>query len=144
MRTDLISTVPGLPDDAASGLTDLGISINDDGTLKLSDRDALTAAAERDPEALQQLFAADEGLGTRLLRRLDTFVKTDGILDSRRDSTEARIDRIEKRIDRWDDRLARREEALRLQYAQLQEALALFDGQQQVVNAYFLSGLGAY
>jgi flagellar hook-associated protein 2 len=140
MRTDLLQSVAGQPD-GLSRLTDLGIEVNDDGTLKLADKDALVAAAQRDPGAVQNLFADEEdGLGTRLAERLDAFLGTDGILSSRKKSVEARIERLDNRIERWDTRLEKREDQLRMQYAKLQETVALLQGQSDSLNAFFYGG----
>jgi flagellar hook-associated protein 2 len=137
MRTDLLQPVTDQPE-GIGRLTDLGIEINDDGTLKLADEDALTAAARRDPDAVQNLFAdEDDGLATRLAERLDAFLGTDGILSSRKKSVDARIDRLDDRIERWDTRLAKREDALRQQYARFQETIAVLQGQSASINSFF-------
>ena len=140
MRNDLVQTVAGQPP-GLGRLSDLGIEVQDDGTLKLVDARSLEAAVERDPSAVQRLFAApDGGLGTRLRDRLDAFLGTDGVIDGRRRVADARVDRLDDRIEAWDDRLAKREDQLRQQYARLQEALALFQGQQQSLSSFFYGG----
>lgn len=142
MRTDLVQEVAGQPPGLAR-ISDLGIEVQDDGTLKLVDPQALEAAAERDPSAVQRLFAAEDGgLGTRLRDRLDVFLDTDGILDARKETAEDRIKRLDKRIDAFDDRMAKREDQLRQQYAKLQETLALLQGQQQSVLSFFYGPYG--
>ncbi len=136
MRTDLLSAVDGQPDGLAR-LTDLGIAINDDGTLKLADKEALTAAVGRDPAAVQRLFAAEDGgLATQLQARLGSFLGTNGSLKARKDSMDARIRRLDKQIASWDTRMERREEELRLQFARLQETIALLQGQSTTLTSF--------
>ncbi len=143
MRTDLLTTVEGQPE-GIERLTDLGIEIGDDGRLTLADRDALVSAAAADPGALQNLFAnADDGLATKLQGRLDVFLGVDGTLDARRDIADDRIRRLDRSIESWDGRLAQREESLRQQFAELQETLALLQGQQATLsNMFFTYGYG--
>lgn len=140
MRNDAVQQVTGQPVRGASYLTDLGITVNDDGTLELTDEDALVAAVEQDASAVQSLFSGTDGVATRLLSRLDRFVGTDGIIDGRKEVIDDRISRLDDRISNWDERLARREDILRDQFARLQETLALFQGQQGLVNSFFLGG----
>ena len=140
IRTDLVQTVAGQPDGLAR-LTDLGIEIEKNGTLKLADPDALQAAVERDPDAVQSLFTAEDGgLGTRLTERLDVFLGSDGIISQRKKSADARIKRFDSQIERWDTRLAKREDQLRLQYAHFQQTIALLQGQSDSINSFFYGG----
>jgi flagellar hook-associated protein 2 len=140
MRNDMVQTVEGQPPQLGR-LENLGIEVQDDGTLKLVDPAALQAAVERDPSAVQRLFAAEDGgLGTRLRDRLDAFLGSDGILNTRKKTTDARIKRLDDRIETWDDRLARREDQLRQQYAKLQETLALLQGQQSSILSFYYGG----
>jgi flagellar hook-associated protein 2 len=137
MRNDALRTVASQPDGAPARFADLGIEINDDGTLKLADREKLLTAVETDPDAVQSFFAADDGLATRLSDRLGTFLGTDGILKRRTKTIESKISRLDTQIERWDERLAIREDQLRRQYARLQESIALIEGQQQSLNSFF-------
>ena len=140
MRSDLIGTVSGQPE-GFERLTDLGIEINDDGTLALADRDALLGAVERDASAVQQLFSAEDGgLATKLQAQLDRFLGTNGMLKARKDVADERIRRLDTSIDRWDERLERRESVLRQQFAQLQEVVALLQGQQGTLDSLFYGG----
>ncbi|NNF59056.1 MAG: flagellar filament capping protein FliD [Rhodothermaceae bacterium] len=138
MRNDSLIAVDSQVAGAPTVLADLGIELNDDGTLKLADKDKLVAAAQADADGVQSFFSADDGLATRLQARLDTFLDTGGILDSRTDAIEARIDRFDTQIERWDDRLALREDQLRTQYAYLQEAIATFQSQQSSLVSFYL------
>ncbi len=138
MRNESLTAVESQSSDAPSELADLGIEINDDGTLQLTDEEKLIAAAEADSDAVQSFFAADDGLATRLQARLDIFLDTGGILDNRLDVAEARISRYNTQIERWDERLTQREDQLRAQYASLQETIATLQSQQDsLVSFYF-------
>lgn len=141
MRNDLVQSVAGQPPELAR-LTSLGIEIQDNGTLKLVDPEALEAAAERDPSSVQRLFAAEDGgIGTKLRDRLDAFLGGDGILDARKDTADARIKRLDARIAAFDERLEKREEQLRQQFAKLQETLAVLQGQSQAFSSYYYGSL---
>lgn len=135
MRNDAIRSVSGLPE-GTNSLEDVGIVMEDDGTLTLDDTEALVATAEKDPSALQKLFANDDGIATRLKDRVDAFVQTDGIIDARKDSLESGIDRLDGRIERFDERLARREEQLRKRFSQIKKVMAGIQSQQQSLGFF--------
>lgn len=139
MRNDLVQEVAGQPSDGPKSITDLGITINDDGTLSLTDEDELIAAVEKDASAVKSLFASDDGLANRLKDRVDRFLGVNGIIESRQDGLDARLRRMDNRIDRFDDRLASREKQLREQFANLQKVVNQMQGQQQFLGG-FLGG----
>jgi len=137
MRTDMALQVTGQPSGAPSYLSDLGIEINTDGTLELKDSDALIAAVRSDAGSVQSLFAGADGIATRLTNRLDSFLGINGIIDVRQDALDDRITRLDDQIGRWDSRMAIRENQLRQQFARLQQVIAAFQGQQQLLNSFF-------
>jgi flagellar hook-associated protein 2 len=137
MREDVQQTVPGQPEGIAA-LRDLGITVANDGTLKLSDKAKLVSAAERDPAAVQRLFSAEpEGIGARLSERLGGFLGSDGLLRNRRTAADARIRRLDARIKEWDTRLDARENALRKEFARVQETIASLQGQQAQIGMFY-------
>jgi len=139
MRNDIAKQVTSQSVGAPGYLRDLGITIGTDGTLSLSDADALVAAVRSDAAGVQGLFAGTDGIATRLTNRLDSFLGIDGILDGRSDAIDDRVKRLDDQIDRWDALMEIRENQLREQFARLQEAMTLFQGQQQTLSNFFLS-----
>lgn len=136
LRNDIAQPVSGLPDGAARTLRDLGIETSEDGTLNLDDEDALQAAVADNPNAVRQLFAGEEGVATRVRQRVDRFVETGGVIDTRQDSLDASVRRLDDRIDRFDDQLARREEQLRARFAEVQKTIQALQSQQQRIGFF--------
>jgi flagellar hook-associated protein 2 len=131
LRNDVASQVSGQPTDGPFSITDLGISIGEDGTLTLEDEEALDDALESSPGAVASLFTSADGIATRLETRLDAYLGADGIFDNRIDILDESVTRIKEQIERFEERMARREEQLRQQYAKIQESISVFQGQQQ-------------
>ena len=140
LRNEVVRKVSGQPAEGPHYITDLGITINNDGTLTLSDADKLIQAVERNPQAVESLFSGSDGIATRLLTLVETFVQTGGIIDQREESIEASIRRLDDRIADFEEQLARREEQLRAQFARVQETIALFQGQQQFLSGFLFGG----
>ncbi|KQX95147.1 flagellar hook protein [Rhodanobacter sp. Root480] len=68
-----------------SSLSELGISLQVDGTLKL-DKDALTKAMSDGGKLAGKLFGGDDGFAAKLNSQLDQWVGSNGVLNSRTDS----------------------------------------------------------
>ena len=135
MRENLITKVDGQPADGPSQITDLGIELQSDGRLKLDDAETLLQVVEQDPDAVRDLFGGDDGIGTRLINSMEDFLGFKGIIFERKSNIDTRISNLNERIARVDDQLARREESLRSEFARLQEAIQLFQGQQASLAA---------
>lgn len=130
LREDVVSEVTSQSTDSPSYITDIGIEIKNNGSLELSDIDALVQAVEEDPEAVRTLFAADDGIAQRLSDRIGDYLGFSGLIKDRQDTLDTRIRTLNNRITRFDDALGRREESLRQQFARLQESIELLQGQQ--------------
>lgn len=137
MRNDIALEVAGQPADGPRWITDLGITIEEDGTLTLSDADKLIGAVETNADAVESLFAGDDGVASRLEARIEGFVGSKGIINGRIESIESNIKRVDDRISSWDERLTRREDQLRMQFARLQETMADLQGQQKNMTMFF-------
>lgn len=121
LRNDAVASVSGMPDGAPSRLSDIGIEVDSSGRLELADTEKLTAAVSADPDAVQSLFASADGVGTRMLERVERYTASDGILNRRKQGIDRSIRRLDDRIDRFDRRLERRRERLQEQFAQVQK-----------------------
>jgi Flagellar capping protein len=133
LRTDATRPVNGQPE-GLNTLADIGVEANRDGTLKLTDEDALRTAVRENQGALKDLFAGPDGVATRMEKRVDSYVDAGGLLDDRQDSIDSSIDRIDDRIDGLDERLQRRQQQLQDRFAQVQSTIRSLASQQQSIS----------
>jgi len=137
LRADIAQQVTGQPVGAVTLLSEIGITSNDDGTLELTDTDKLTEALGADPGAVKSLFASSDGFASRIKTRLEAYTGINGLISDRTDVTDDRISRLDDRLATFDERMLKREDQLRAQFASLQQAMALFQGQQQFFGSIF-------
>lgn len=137
LRNDAISTVDGLPDGFPDTLAEVGIELQDDGTLRLEDESKLMAAAEENPSALKDLFGGENGIATRMFEKVDGYEGPGGIISKRQETVDSRISRIDDRITRFEERLERRREQLTQQFSQVQSAQENAFYQQQSLMGFF-------
>lgn len=114
-------------------LSDVGIRIQKDGTLKV-DETALSAAVAN-PAKLSRLFTttSDEpnarGLGVRFKALADSMIAADGMLPTRTKSLQSSVADIDKQEERINQRLVVVEQRLRKQYTALDAQMAQMLGQ---------------
>lgn len=101
MRSELTSPVGP---DGVRMLTDLGITTQRDGTLKIDDA-KLATALEENYDAVGVFFAGDEGLMKRLDTRVDSFAKSGGVLDQRVSGLQKTISSIDEQRETLDRRV---------------------------------------
>lgn len=130
LREDLITEVSSQGVNAPSQITDLGIEVNSNGTLELTDVDQLIAAVEEDPEAVRTLFSASDGIAQKLSDRISEYLGFGGLIQDRKNTLDTRVRTLDGRIGRFDEAIERRENQLREEFARLQESLELLQGQQ--------------
>lgn len=124
---------------AFSRLADVGLNLNTDGTIKVDDT-KLTAALAKGPE-LKKLFAnvdtatpANEGFGNRIQAWLNRALNSDGTLDSRTQSLQARVRNNEQAQARLEDRVARTQVRLQQQYTALDTRMGQLTGLANFVS----------
>lgn len=135
LRNDLARPVEGAGD--LRGLADLGITVERDGTLTISDSAALDEVLQGSTAAVGALLGGAGGLAERLQARTEGLIGSGGTIASRKEGVDIRVDRIGDRIARWDARLARRETSLRDQFAQLEAFVTQAQQQQASIASLF-------
>lgn len=121
-----------------SHLSQLGVSIQKDGTMKL-DATALDRAIAADFSGVAQLFANDnQGYMHRLDAAVTNLLQNDGLLDGREDGIKSRQKSLDSRIDNMQYRLQLVEQRYRAQFTALDSML----GQMQGTSQFLLQQLG--
>lgn len=96
-------------------LTDIGVSTQKDGTLKV-DSDKLSKVVSGNFAELSELFAGDKGLATRLDEKLKPYTQTGGILEQRNKVMTETISKLDKQKMDLDRRITSLQERLYKQF----------------------------
>ncbi|WP_111414066.1 flagellar filament capping protein FliD [Billgrantia lactosivorans] len=107
-------------------LSDVGITLQRDGTLKLDDEKMSSIVAE-DPQALAAFFAGDNeasGLAGKLNETLDQVLGERGLLDNAKRGLESRITGLNDRYERMERSIEQTIERYRGQFGQLDAMVA--------------------
>jgi len=104
-------------------LTEIGISLDENGKLNIDDARLDTILADNF-RAVQNLFSADDGYVSRLTGVIDSFTGSDGILETRTDGIQSSIDGIALQNEALNQRLVNLEARLLRQFNGLDSLLA--------------------
>jgi len=141
LRWLITGPVDGVQENSPYLLSSIGIGINKDGTIKISDADKLTSTIENNGEAVFDLFNLEDGIGNRVNSLLDNFIKTGGVVDTSKKMITTRIKNIDNRIDMMEQQLTMKEESLRRKFIDLQTTLSMLQSQQSILgNSMFSYG----
>jgi flagellar hook-associated protein 2 len=122
-------------------LANFGIRTERSGKLSI-DSDALKAAIEKDPQALQTFFVGEKDKGG-FVAQLDTVIKgytaSDGVISSRIEGRESQLAKLETDVEKFNIRMAKYEERLYSQYNAMDLLVANLNStgsylQQQLAN----------
>lgn len=96
-------------------LTDIGVTTQKDGTLKV-DSDKLSKVVSANFAELSELFAGEKGLATRLDEKLKPYTQTGGILEQRNKVMTETISKIDKQKVDLDRRITSLQDRLYKQF----------------------------
>lgn len=133
LRSDVGSLVSSAQIGNPGLLAEVGITAASDGTLSISDATKFDRAIETKLSGLSDLFASSAGVSTRLIARLDGFVKTGGLIDGGLSTVASKVQNINRQIATLQDRLSKREATLRKQLLDLQKALSALSAQRFIL-----------
>ncbi|MEZ4483764.1 MAG: flagellar filament capping protein FliD [Syntrophotaleaceae bacterium] len=120
-----------------SSLSQLGLKTQRDGTLAI-DSSTLENAIATDLESIDKLLAGEEGvegISAQFVTYLENITDSfDGLLSSRKQSSDREIRRIEQNITNTEARLEKREQTLRAQFDALETLVSAMNQQSSFLT----------
>jgi flagellar hook-associated protein 2 len=122
IRQGLTNPVPGTASDFNS-LSNLGITTNADGTLKV-DAAKLDKALTTRLDDVAKLFAGDDGIAGRMHKQLGDSLSTTGLFQNTQDTLQKQLDGLKEQQTKLDARMVAREAHYRAQFTALDTIVA--------------------
>ena len=116
--------VEDLPD-SLNSLSQIGISTQRDGTLKL-DTAVLADKISSDLDGVSKIFSGDNGIAGAVGKYVDGATNSSGALASRTKGLQSFVTRLSDEIERGEANLKKREENLLLQFSRLEALMAKY------------------
>lgn len=123
--------------DSGTMLYQLGIQLDKDaknGTITF-DESKLRKQYEDDPQKVQNMLTGENGFGGKLFNLIDTYAKSNGMIQTEIDGLGERIKRIDETLDRYDQDFERQKESLILKYATFETQMSSLNLQSQYLAA---------
>lgn len=120
----------------ANTLATIGITSTEGGTLRI-DEGRLNEVIDQRPQALEELFAGDKGLGGRLTSYLNNVIGSNGILTNQTDNLQTRLDEIARQREALDARLERVEARFVRQFSALDSLIAELNQTSDFISQQF-------
>lgn len=127
-----------------SYLTEVGLSMQQDGTMTLDSAD-LQAALDADFDGVAQLFGADgDGYASRFYNLADSWLSSSGLLESRTDGLNARVDDVKDKQLSVERNLVLIEQRYRSQFAALDTLVGSLSSTSSFLTTQLAGLPGAY
>lgn len=122
-------------DGSVRSVSDIGLSFQRDGSIKLDDA-KLSNALSSNPQGVQNLFLnAEDGLGKRLPAAVDSLINSvSGALTARQKGIDASIASLEKKMAREEQRIADYQQRLTAQFTSLEKLMSQLNQQGQSLS----------
>ncbi|HPG37916.1 MAG TPA: flagellar filament capping protein FliD [bacterium] len=131
----LTRTVTGGETGDPTSLAEIGITFDENLKAKISDSSQLEEFLSNDPKAVANLFNGSDGVATHLYDFLESYVQTDGIIDSRKTSISDQLETMDSSIKRMEERMTVIETNYRSKLQSMQTLLYQIVQQQNTVNS---------
>jgi flagellar hook-associated protein 2 len=122
-----------------TGLSDIGIAFQRDGTLKLEKPAKLETAIAGNFEGVSSLFTSKSGIATRLSAVTEEMLGSKGLFKSRTDGLDASIKGLQKSQERMELQLEQTEKRYRTQFTSLDTMMV----SMQSMSSYMTQQLSA-
>lgn len=139
LRTIISSPLSGVASGKPSLLSEIGLKINNDGTLEIDDEEELDDEIADNADAVTNLFTSDSGIANKLIDVLDKFTPAGKNIDKSLSTIRSQIFTVDRQITQFESRFRLREASLRRKFTDLQRALSLLNSQQALLQRFGFS-----
>lgn len=137
LRNTIIDEVSSASNSDINSIFEIGLNVNQDGTLFIEDQNALDEALENNASDVNEIFASSDGIANRLQSVIDTFISgSNSIINTFQNSIDDQIDLLNDRISSQEAFLERRREQLSEQFEQLQQVAIQAQNQRASLSTF--------
>ncbi|MBN7795821.1 flagellar filament capping protein FliD [Parahaliea mediterranea] len=117
-------------------LSDIGIELQKDGTLKLDD-EALGELLADNPAGLADFFAGEDGFAVQMDSVVEAMVEESGLIEKATEGLSSSIERLGQRYDRMEQSIATTIERYRSQFGRLDSMIASMNSTSAYLTQQF-------
>lgn len=134
MRGIAGGTVGSVATGNPSLLSQIGITVAEDGKMTLSNTAAFDAMMSDGVQKVADLFSSASGVAVRFTSLMEGFVNSGGQMDASKTGVDGQITSITSRVKRLEEQVTKKVDRYREEFVRLQNTLAIVTQQQQIMN----------
>ncbi|MCL4510994.1 MAG: flagellar filament capping protein FliD [Bacteroidetes bacterium] len=138
LQLSLQNILMGQVSSAKSGnpntLSAIGITLNKDGTLTISNQSTLTSTLNSNPTAVSDLFSSSNGVAVQLNTLVSSFSNPGGVMDQKINGAQDQISMMNDQISSMQASINLQAEAMRQQFTAYQSMLIQLTQTQSTMN----------
>ncbi len=138
LQLSLQNILMGQVSSAKSGnpntLSAIGITLNKDGTLTISNQSTLTSTLNSNPTAVSDLFSSSNGVAVQLNSLVSSFSNPGGVMDQKINGAQDQISMMNDQINSMQASINLQAEAMRQQFTAYQSMLIQLTQTQSTMN----------
>lgn len=145
LQNILMSPVSSAKSGNPNSLSAIGITLNDDGTLSISDQSKFTSALTSNPSAVSDLFNSSSGVAVQLNSLIKSFSQPGGVMDQKINGAQDEVSAMNNQINSMQSSINIQADAMRQQFTAYQSMLIQLNQTQtsltSIWNSMYSSGL---
>lgn len=134
LRGIINGPVAGTGDDPYQYISQVGVEFQKDGTLSF-DQEKFDEALAQNPDAVEKLFASEDGVGKKLSNLLQEYTSSGGSIDNSISNLNNRMDRLEDKQEREFQRLESYQERQVRTFTNLEQAVQKYQSTEDELNS---------
>ncbi len=123
LQSMIVGQVSSVQSGNPNNLSEIGITLGNDGTLSISDQSKFTNAVTSNPQAVIDLFNSSSGVAVQLNNLLTQFTQPDGTMDQKINGSQDQISSMNNMIQSMQASINIQAQAVRQQYTSYESML---------------------
>ena len=132
---DVSSVKSGNPTDLSS----IGITLNSDGTLTISNQSTLTSVLSSNPNAVSDLFNSSDGVAVQMNTLMKQFANAGGVMDQKISGAQDQVTAMNNQISAMQSSINIQADAMRQQFTAYESMLIQLTNTQNSLNSIWNS-----
>lgn len=134
LQNDVMSAVSSAQSGNPNTLSAIGITLNNDGTLSISDQSKLTDALTSNPSAVEDLFNSSSGVAVQLNTLMQEFTDPGGVMDQEINGAQDQVTQMNNMITSMQQSINIQADAMRQQYTSYESLLIQLNQTESNLN----------
>lgn len=137
LQNIVMGQVSSVPSGSPNTLSAIGITLNNDGTISISDQSKLNSALTSNPAGVIALFNSSSGVAVQLNNLVSQYTNPGGVMDQMINGAQDQVTSMNNMINSMQDSINIQADAMRQQYSSYEQTLIQLNQTQSNLNSIY-------